>query len=252
MAPELSPILQAAKEILKEAGRKGLHVRTIAEAAVAKNKNLGLSIDDFCKRLQSALSGNLKLKSIKPTFASVNWDKGSRKGKSKQGWYRLRPERVIPVIETVPAPQPGKAFLGKAGEYAVMSELLFWEFNASIMTVDDGIDIVASKNNKFFYIQVKAATRQDNGKYIFTINKDSFKRYNTANVFYVFVLRENIQNDYIIIPSMQINYFIGTGAITDGSVFSLTITTNDKKTEYTLNNKVKITPCYGNFGELIK
>lgn len=252
MASELSPILQAAKEILRETGRKGMHVRTIAEAAVAQNKNLGLSIEDFCKKLQPALSGNLKLKNSKPTFALVNWDKGSRKGKPKQSWYRLRPERVIPVIETVPAPQTGKAFLGKAGEYAVMSELLFWGFNASIMTVDDGIDIVASKHNKFFHIQVKTATRQDNGKYIFTINKDSFKRYNTANVFYVFVLRENMKNDHIIIPSMQIDYFIGTGAITDGSVFSLTITTNDKKTEYTLNNKTNIKPFYGRFGELIK
>ena len=251
MAPELSPILHVAKEILQEAGRKGMHVRAIAEAAVARNKNLGLPVESFCKRLQAALSGNLKLKSLKPTFAPVNWDKGNRKGKPKLGWYRLKPTRVIPVTKTVPVPQASKAFLGKAGEYAAMSELLFWGFNASIMTVDDGIDIVANKHNKFFHIQVKTATRQDSGRYIFTINKESFKRYNTADVFYVFVLRENIKNDHIIIPSIQINYFIGTGIVTDGSVLSLAITVNDKKTEYSLNNRANITPFYGKFGEII-
>lgn len=50
-----------------------------------------------------------------------------------------------------------KAFLAKGGEYAVASELMFREFNVSIMVVDKGVDLVVEKNNKYFNIQVKTA-----------------------------------------------------------------------------------------------
>lgn len=251
MAADLSPVLQVARDILKNSGLKGLHVQSIAEIAVAQNKNMGLTVEEFQKKVQVALSGNLKLKATKPSFMAVKQTKGPRKGKPKQGWYRLKVERASPVSKTVYLPQAHKSFIGKAGEYAVMSELLFWGFNASIMTVDDGIDIVANKDNKFFHIQVKTATRQENGKYSFTINQTSFKRYDTTNVFYVFVLRDGLKNEFIIIPSGQIKYFVKTGKIAGASVLSITITADSKKSEYTLNGKETLTPFYGKFGEII-
>lgn len=131
-----------------------------------------------------------------------------------------------------------------------MSELLFWGLNASAMIVDDGIDIVASnEKGKFFYIQVKTATRQGSGKYSFAINQASFKRYNTANVFYVFVMRGTLSNEYVIVPSTHINFLVNTGAIMGSSTLSLSITSDLKKTRYTLNG-TDITPCYGDFGQI--
>lgn len=250
MAAILSPILEAARDILRTAGLKGMHVQDIAEAAIAQNKNMGLSSDVFYKKMQAALLVNLKLKSQKPTFVQVKWDKGPRKGKVRQGWYRLRIEKTPPVVETIEKPHTNRAFLGKAGEHAAMAELLFWGFNASIMTVDDGIDIVASKDNKFFHMQVKTATLQEDGRYCFSISSTSFKRHDTANVFYIFVLREGIKNEFIVIPSGQIKYFINKGSIAGTSVLSLTITANAKKTEYTLNGKESLTPFYSKFGEI--
>lgn len=252
MATDLSPILQATKEILQKAGRKGMHVKEISEMAVAQNNNLGMCAEDFQKKVQAALLGNIKLKNSKPSFAPVLWDKGSRKGKPKQGWYRVKNEIVKPAPDSVTAPQTSTKFIGKAGEYAVMSELLFWEFNASIMTVDDGIDIVASKHNKFFHIQVKTASRQESGKFYFSIGKDSFKKYNTTNVFYVFVMRQDLRNEYIIIPGVQIEYFLNSGIISGTSSLSLTITVDTKKSAYTLNGKANVTPYFGKFGEIIK
>lgn len=41
-------------------------------------------------------------------------------------------------------------YIGKGGEHLVCSELLFRGFNASIMSVDVGVDISAIKDNKFF------------------------------------------------------------------------------------------------------
>lgn len=53
------------------------------------------------------------------------------------------------------------SFTGKAGEHLVCSELLFRGFNASIMSVDVGIDIAAVKENKFSVFRLKQLTKID-------------------------------------------------------------------------------------------
>lgn len=249
MEPKLTPLLEIAKEILKSAGLKGMSVKDIAKAAVSKNNNLGLTEEALQTKLQAALRANLKLKTQKPSFAEVSWDSGPRKGKPRQGWFRLKVEKN-PVIK-VPAPQTGKAFTGKAGEYAVMSELLFWEFNASVMAVDDGIDLVASKNNKYFHVQVKTAAEQDGGRFIFTIKHTSFKEHDTATMFYVFVLRRGVKNEYIIIPSGYLRTLISGGRIASSSSLSVTITVDSNGRKYILNGSTDVSPYFGNFGGII-
>ena len=251
MTQNLSPILQAAQDILEKAGRKGMHVKDLADAAVAQNKNMGLSADDFCKKVTAALANNLKLKNSKPSFAKVNWDEGKRKGKARQGWYRVKVEKKTQSpVAPIPAPHVATGFTGKGGEYAVMSELLFWGFNASIMTVDQGIDIVSSNEaGKFFHIQVKTATRQESGKYSFTISQAAFRKYHCSNVFYVFVLRETLKNEYVIIPSSYILFLIETGVIKNSHSLSLAIMSDEKKSKYFLNG-TDVTPYYGNFDKI--
>lgn len=249
MQQPLTPLLETAKEILEEAGRKGLHISMIAKFAVDQNKNMGLPLEEFQKKIGTALAANLKTK--KPRFANVNHSSGPRKGKPKLGWYRLKEERTVPTSFTVSAPQPSRNFLGKAGEYAVMSELLFWEFNVSSMIVDDGIDLVASKDNKFFHIQVKTSSCPKDSIWRFTISKASFMRYNSGNVFYVFVLRKAEGNDFIIIPSQQISYMIHSSIISDTQTLSINISYHEKKKEYLLNGKIDVTPYRGNFGAII-
>lgn len=246
----LSTILQIAHKILSNAGRKGMHVKDIAEAAVSMNENMGLSVDDFQKKVGSALAANLKLKTQKPSFAQVKWDDGKRKGKPKQGWYRIKEERTITTPTPTPAP-PTTSFLGKAGEYAVMSELLFWGFNVSQMTVDDGIDLVANKNNKFYFIQVKTSTCQNKGIYSFNIPKSSFFKYQGQNVYYIFVLRVGANNEYIILPGTILDSFVRTKIIQDAAVLSVRISVNDKRSEYKLNSKADIGHYLGNFGATI-
>ena len=248
MAHTLSPILQAAEAILENAGLKSMSLDQIAEAAMAQYKNLGLSGEEFRKKVSAALAANLKLKSAKPTFAPVNWNSGPRKGKPKQGWYRLKRQKTVFPEATIQAPKTDSSFLGCAGECAVMGELLFWGYNASTMAVDDGVDIVASKGGKFFYIQAKTASCQDGNKYQFTIPQSSFKRYDTYNVFYVLVLRKAQRNDYIILPVGSINHYLNSGAINRTASLSLGITHDDKRTKYILNGKENITSFLGDFG----
>lgn len=48
-------------------------------------------------------------------------------------------------------------YTGRGGEHLVCSELLFRGFNASIMSVDVGMDIIATKDHRLFSIQVKTS-----------------------------------------------------------------------------------------------
>ena len=248
MEQKLVEILEVAKCILRPAGRRGMHVDAIAEAASKENKNLSLSIEQFSQRLQAALASNLKLKTRKPSFAKVE---GKKKGQYKRGWYRLKLERTPTAAALIKPPQTNKAFTGKAGEYAVMSELLFWEFNASVMAVDDGIDIVASKDNKYFHVQVKTAAEQDGGRFTFTIKHTSFKEHDAATMFYVFVLRRALRNEYIIIPSGYLRTLISGGRITPGPQLSVTIAADANGRKYVLNGSTDVSPYFGNFGGII-
>jgi len=248
MNTKLTPILEVAKEILKPAGLKGMHVDAIAEEAAKLNKNMSLSIEEFSKRLQTSLANNLKLKTQKPSFARI---KGKKPGHSKRGWYRAKIERGAPVIGTVVPPVTDKAFTGKAGEFAVMGELLFWGYNASAMTVDSGIDVVASKENKYFHIQVKTAAEQDGGRFNFTVKSSSFQQHHSSSMYYVFVLRRKLSNEYVIIPSSYLQVLISGGKISAAPTLSITITVDANGRRYMLNGNTNVDIYVGNFGGII-
>jgi len=72
-------------------------------------------------------------------------------------------EDVINIITNV-SNKKSTNYIGKSGEYAVMSELLWHGYNANNMSVDEGIDIVASKNNMFYFIQVKTTELNPDSK----------------------------------------------------------------------------------------
>lgn len=95
------------------------------------------------------------------------------------------------------------SFIGKAGEHLVCSELLFRGYNASIMSVDSGMDIIATKNNKLFSIQVKTAHLNSYKTYVFNVRKVSFEKDYSGSVYYVFVLRSESTVRYIILPILE-------------------------------------------------
>lgn len=91
-------------------------------------------------------------------------------------------------------------YTGKAGEHLVCGELLFRGFNASIMSVDVGMDIIATKNNKLFSIQIKTANLNKFDTYVFDVRKVSFERHDSGNIYYVFVLHGEKGNNFLILP----------------------------------------------------
>jgi len=120
-------------------------------------------------------------------------------------------------------------FIGKGGEHIVCSELLFRGFNASIMSVDVGVDISAIKDNKFFGIQVKTSRKNSSEIYNFHIRHKSFERFNHGNIFYILVLRDGINNSFLILPASEIEK-----RIKEGSIFTV-----NNKTGYALSIKFR-------------
>jgi len=69
-------------------------------------------------------------------------------------------------------------YAGRAGEHRVVSELLFRGYNASIMSVDEGLDIVATQGESLYNIQVKTANVKKGGRYEATLSISSFEKHN--------------------------------------------------------------------------
>lgn len=180
MKNHIIAILRAA-----EVGNSGLHIDTIVERLI----NGGLVADqdkDAVKR--RALSVINRAEEIE----CVRNGRGGR----KQGWYKMKritppaPSRLRKVCAISAHPDANTTYTGTAGEYAVMSELLYQGYNVNSMTVDEGVDIVANKDNRFYFIQVKTAYLDENLKASFTIKNSRFDLFKQNNdMRYVFVVR---------------------------------------------------------------
>lgn len=105
------------------------------------------------------------------------------------------------------------SYIGRAGEYLVCSELLFRGFNASMMSIDTGIDIVATKDDHLFGIQVKTARLNRFNTYVFDVRKVSFERHNASNIYYIFVLYSETQTNYLIVPCFEMERKVKERAI---------------------------------------
>lgn len=199
----------AALEVLKKAA-KPLHISEITRLALEagletesadpeatmgaqiimdiKNKGEG---SDFVKTAPATFAVNLGKKEIKQTPKIIEAEKEE--------------EQKI-IVES--------GYTGKGGEHLVCGELLFRGFNASIMSVDVGLDIVAVKDNQLFGIQVKTSNlnRKD---YAFNIRKAAFERHNSGNVFYIFVLHSENKNIFLILPLHKIDELINQEAISE-------------------------------------
>lgn len=243
----LSPVLEAAREILSEMPKREGHIREIAARATEQNKSLGLSEEEFAKKVGAALSNSVKRKGS--PFAKVAGKK-SPSGKTlsyRQGIYRLKQSRR--ALPPVPPSAVNTLFLGKAGEYAVMSELLLWGFNVSLMTVDQGIDIIASKDNKFFHVQVKTATPRADGKFYFSVKRSSFEANHSGNTYYIFLMRDLNKNTFAVFPSSHLEIQAKAGGI-KSSENGLSMMITPGKRSYTMNSKSNIDQFINNFGQI--
>ena len=187
---------EAAIQILKEVA-KPLHYSEITRLALEKNilETEGATPE---ATMNAQIVVDIKLKGAASDFI-----------KTAPGIFDLNPNKkaVIPSKKVIEQEKVEEekiivegGFTGKAGEHLVCSELLFRGFNASIMSVDVGMDIVAVRDNMLYGIQVKTSNLNKFETYVFDVRKISFERHNTGNIFYVFVLHGNNENKFLILP----------------------------------------------------
>jgi len=230
-------------ESVSTSSRLGLHIDEITEKLREQYTFKDESFEHLSKRVGSILSSNVKKKG--GLFSRVN---GRKKGTYKRGRYRLKSTASKKVIFNE-APKVTTQYTGCAGEHAVLSELLFWGFNASMMTVDDGIDIVASKNTDFFYIQVKTSNVSRSNSYNFKVDTKRFSEKSNYRTFYTLVLRRmdssgKYYNDYVVLPNYEIKSMMTKGIITSTQTISMNVTVN--KNKFSLNG-VDVTTWVNNF-----
>ena len=187
-----------------------LHYREITQLAIEKGwlETEGATPE---ASLNAQLSVDIKQKGVESLFA-----------RSKPGYYTTNSDIIAPSdieekedAETEEAEKliVDSGYTGKGGEHLVCSELLFRGFNASIMSVDVGMDIIATKDSQLFSIQVKTANLNRFEVYNFDVRKVSFERHNSGNVYYVFVLHTDKKSDFLILPLLEMEKKVHEKAI---------------------------------------
>jgi len=188
----------AATRILRKAG-KALHYEEITKRALEHNlietsgstpeatMNAQISVDIKTKR------GKSPFIRVKPGYFSLNPKYTEQDQKQQEKEERTR-EDSEPI---------SSQYIGKAGEHLVVSELIFRGYNSSIMSVDEGIDITATKREGSYNIQVKTARENRFNYYVFDLRISSFEKHNRNNTFYIFVLRGK-QTNFLVLPYFEI------------------------------------------------
>ncbi|OGH18346.1 MAG: hypothetical protein A3F31_00535 [Candidatus Levybacteria bacterium RIFCSPHIGHO2_12_FULL_38_12] len=195
----------AAISILTEVN-KPLHYKEITRLALEKGvlETEGATPD---ASMNAQIITDIKRKGKQSTFI-----------KTAPSTYALNPDKPRTKEEPEEAQEEEKlavdsGYIGKAGEYLVCSELLFRGFNASIMSVDIGVDIVATRENRLYGIQVKTARLNKFNTYVFDVRKVSFERHNSGSTFYIFVLHSEKKTNFLILPYFEIEKKVHDKAI---------------------------------------
>lgn len=149
----------------------------------------------------------------------------------KGGKYKQRPHRQIPDDPNRVLSDLSSDYIGKAGELSVMAELMFRGYNVNRMMIDDGIDIIASRDNVYYYVQVKT-TEIRNGRIYTRIGLDSFDRHINNQVRYIIVVRyrkdKEDRNMYFMFTPQDIDREVHDRCISKGeSGYNIKIKFND-------------------------
>lgn len=186
-------LVELLVKILKPHKKEGLHITAITKEL----KDLGVLAEGISDKVLREDIKELLDEQVKTDgeFDRVKKDNGG----VKSGYYKLRKKRAQPPTpprvttelseDTSEELTHNTQFFGKAGEYAVMTELLFRGFNANNMTVDEGIDIIASKGNNFYFVQVKTTTLKSNKSAIVQIQQKNFDKFINQQMRYVIVVK---------------------------------------------------------------
>ena len=241
--------IEIAKEILRDNGGVMTTMEIAEQALHIYRREVEGDPEILKNQFASALAQDIRNKGSRSDFRRIK----NKQGGYQRGKYKLKITRIRRPGPP-PLPDVSNLYTGKAGEHAVLSELLFFGYNASIMTVDDGIDIVASKKNNYFHIQVKTSSANvNNDKFAFSIKKQKFRQKSSGSTFYIFVMRRADKsryfNDFVVLSSPEIKSYISRGIVRDAANLSFRIKV-EKAGKYMLNDRENIADSVNKFNRI--
>src|SRR3989338_3289410 len=220
-----------ALQILKEAG-KPLHSGEITKIAIGKGwlKTEGKTPE---ATMNAQLLRDIKSKSVLSYFKKVGASTFAVNDEKAKIVQEIKPDSVLEEVESEAEAEAEGGYVGKAGEHAVLSELLFRGYNAALMSVDTGMDILATKENEVFNIQVKTRNvSKTHNAFFFNLRIASFERHNAGRTFYVFILREAGKLAHLILPLHEVEKAIEqefVHVVGKGKLYRITITRREGK-----------------------
>lgn len=122
-------------------------------------------------------------------------------------------------------------FWGKATELYIVAELMYRGFNSSLLPVDLGVDVLAIKDSKTFYFQVKNISFDKVASRTIPITTSSFSKNQSSNMFYVFVLQRGQKKNVLILPYQRMHELMRKKLISfneESKDFSICISLNDE------------------------
>lgn len=233
-----SDYLKWIKEILSEKDAKqGYNVSRIVDELIIRGYVHCETSEN--EKIKDSISRLLNSESKKNSEIKKCINPKTRR--AKPGWYKLglRNAQVLPTkandaqilkaaVSGNDSDKKSTNYIGKSGEYAVMSELLWHGYNANNMSVDEGIDIVASKNNMFYFIQVKTTELNPANKTArVQIKVQKFQQLINQQLRYIIVIRipfgKNSHDDmlyrnaYLVFDEGDIDRFVRGGIIKESN-----------------------------------
>ncbi|MFA6432807.1 MAG: winged helix-turn-helix domain-containing protein [Candidatus Paceibacterota bacterium] len=191
--------LDTAERILRESG-KHLHCKDITNIAIEKGYLVSSGKTPY-QTMAARISDDIKIKGELSVFKKFGPNIFGINDKKVELGEESRIDQILEELSVEEQKEVEGGYVGKAGEHAVLSELLFRGYNAALMSVDTGIDILAIKNEGQFGIQVKTRNISKTGNtFDFNLRVASFERHNRGGVFYIFLLRETPKIEYLILP----------------------------------------------------
>lgn len=198
----------AAWKVLSES-KQPLHYRDITQQAIEKGllETEGATPE---ASLNAQISVDIKVNGENSPFVRTSPGNYTVNLNYKEP---VQKEEITEVSEEEEKLKIEGGYTGKAGEHLVCAELLFRGFNASIMSVDVGMDIIATRDNQLFSIQVKTANINRFDMYVFDVRKVSFERHNSGNIYYIFVLHGENEDNFLILPFTEMEKKVHEKAI---------------------------------------
>ncbi len=206
------------------------------------------------RTMNAQINRDIKAKGVLSDFVKAGNGKYELNKKRAQLQAEVRPDRIEQELESEEEAAIEGGYIGKAGEHSVLSELLFRGYNSALMSVDVGIDILATKDNQTFNIQVKTRNiSQTHQAFFFNLRIASFERHNAGKTFYIFVLREKTKLDYLILPFEQLEKSIEqefVHVVGKGKLYRITLKRRNNKVY--LGRKENDMTYYLNRWEIVK